>query len=62
VKTEFKINIIEARLIILKKLHYARLYDRCCSGDLGANVDHLHAKSFQLVNFIYIVIEDVQLV
>jgi hypothetical protein len=31
-----------------------------CSGDVAADVDHLHVKRIQLVGFSYIVIEDVQ--
>jgi hypothetical protein len=42
----------------LKKLYYARLCSRCYSGDLTADVDHLHVKRIHLVNFVYIVIED----
>jgi hypothetical protein len=29
-----------------------------CSGDVTANVGHLHVKKFHLVGFSYIVIED----
>jgi hypothetical protein len=29
-----------------------------CSGDVEADVDHLHAKKIQLVGFSYIVIDD----
>jgi hypothetical protein len=51
-------DIIWVRLVILKKLCYARLYGRWCSGNLAANVDHLHVKRIHLVDFIYIVLED----
>jgi hypothetical protein len=29
-----------------------------CSGDVIANIDHLHVKKIDLVSFSYIVIED----
>jgi hypothetical protein len=29
-----------------------------CSGDVAADVDHLHVKRIHLVGFFYIVIED----
>jgi hypothetical protein len=29
-----------------------------CSGDMTADVDHLHVKRIHLVSFFYIVIED----
>jgi hypothetical protein len=59
VKTEFKMNIIWVRLIILKRLYYAILCGRGCSSDLSTDVDDLHVKRIQLVSFIYIVIEDI---
>jgi hypothetical protein len=51
IKIEFKINIMWMRLIILKFVYFY-------SGDVAADVDHLHVKRIYLMGFSYIVIED----
>jgi hypothetical protein len=54
---KFKMDITWVRLIIFKKFYYVILCGRWCSGDLAANVDHMHVKRIHLVGFVYTIIE-----